>query len=161
DRDGEREVSAAAPQSPANPASDGGWPGQEDGRHGHRNLLAPDRIRVVVHGEGRLHVRLRIQPSRDRSVPAAVVGEATMRFRNLALVAAIFAATTIARSAIAADDRARAGARREAQCSITLEADGSLSASIVDTPLDEALLRLAHETGATITWTERRSGARS
>ena len=44
---------------------------------------------------------------------------------------------------------------------IMRDADGSLSAAIVDTPLDEVLAALSREAGATVIWVAPRSSARS
>lgn len=84
-----------------------------------------------------------------------------MRARNLALLGALIASTTIARSAVGADDRARPHATPEVHCALTLDGDGSLSASIVDTPLDEVLDLLSRRTGATIAWVALRAAPRS
>ncbi len=40
-------------------------------------------------------------------------------------------------------------------CAVTRDRDGALSASVVDTPLDQVLLELARETGLTIAWAVR------
>lgn len=84
-----------------------------------------------------------------------------MRLRDLALLGALIASTTIARSALGADDRARPHATSEAHCALTLDGEGSLSASIVDTPLDEILDLLSRRTGATIAWIAPRSASRA
>jgi hypothetical protein len=77
-----------------------------------------------------------------------------MTFGRMALLAAALAATTIATPAIAERDRSPADRGSEAQCSITVEPDGSLSGSVVDTPLDQVLARLASRIGASIRWAE-------
>ncbi len=84
-----------------------------------------------------------------------------MRPRTLALVGAIVASATIARSAVGAGDRARPHATPEAYCAITLDGDGSLSAAIVDTPLDEVLAQLSRQIGARIVWIAPRSAIRT
>jgi hypothetical protein len=96
-----------------------------------------------------------------------------MRFRTLASIAAIFAcaataaSATLARPAIAdelpalAVGRApTAHARRDVRCSIALEPDHTVSATVVDAPLDEVIAELARRTGTTVRWTEAQSATR-
>jgi hypothetical protein len=93
-----------------------------------------------------------------------------MRLPTLVSIAAIFASAataasaTLARPAIADDrpalavGRAPVGhAERDARCSIALEPDHTVSATVVDTPLDEVIAELARRTGTTVRWTEARS----
>jgi hypothetical protein len=90
-----------------------------------------------------------------------------MRFRTLASIAAILASAApaagamLARPAIA-DERPAlavgrapaAHAERDARCSIALEPDRTVSATVVDTPLDEVIAELARRTGTKVRWTE-------
>jgi hypothetical protein len=93
-----------------------------------------------------------------------------MRFRDLASIAVVIATAAAATLALpaGADDRpaladarpSAANAGREARCSIALEPDQTLSATVVDTPLDEVLAELARRTGTTVKWIEARSTTR-
>ena len=66
-----------------------------------------------------------------------------MRFRALASLTAIVATTALVRPAIADDRLPGAHPGREARCSITVESDTSLSATVIDAPLDEVMAEVA------------------
>ena len=82
-----------------------------------------------------------------------------MRFRALASLTAIVATTALVRPAIADDRLPGAHAGRENRCSITVESDASLSATVIDAPLDEVMAEVARRTGSAVRWTEALRGA--
>jgi hypothetical protein len=81
------------------------------------------------------------------------------RSRKLALLGALIAWMTIARAAIA-DDRAPSRPTPTACYAFALDGDGSLSATLVDAPLDQVLDQLSRETGIMVTWTAPRRASR-